>query len=315
MVSDEVRRAVRRAMAKGLSTEREIARSEGLSKTAVHRALIELDREMADSHRTRVRAGAGARSEGGPSEDDSEGADQSGNETERSTPPSVEEPGPSGSGPTPPPSPGEPQPGTTRTRHSPAGRSSKREADDSDQSEPADNRDPKDIEIERLSQELRGYKGRVSVLNRMLMSEAQAGSQQGMAGEEIAGRPSLAAFRKTWKSFAVNVMDLPKLAIQHGRSRAAEIASATLVPDLMSLVLSDPRNDRASYLRESVFHFVTDDAKLNIMLGNDEAGVRMRTLFLRVVARQVYTPSNIRLFERAVENLMPPGMMEAMGQG
>lgn len=174
-------------------------------------------------------------------------------------------------------------------------RTDRRDDERGSQEEPSS--DQKDQLIEQLQ-------ARIAVLiqsNEMSMRAAAKGT---VAGESVAGRPSLAAFREdTWRKMAGTVISLPAKTIKYGRDRTIELVAGTLQADLAVLALGAPPNPTVAKMRVATEHLISDRAKLAVMLGNDAAGRALRTIFLRAAIKYYFSPSVQKLFEKGVEQL------------
>lgn len=163
--------------------------------------------------------------------------------------------------------------------------------------------------------ELEMLRARVSALTQSLQAANAAAARGSVAGESVAGRPSLASLREdTWRRFAGTVIDLPKTALRLGRERTIELVAGTLLADLGMLALGPPPTPTIARMRSATEHLISDRGKLAVMIGNDAAGRRLRTLFLQSVVKYYYGPSVQRLFEKSMETMLPSEMMNMMGQ-
>ena len=162
--------------------------------------------------------------------------------------------------------------------------------------------DQKDAVIEMLQ-------ARVTALTQSMQSAISTAAKGSVAGESVAGRPSLAAYREeTWRRLAGAVIDLPNTAKRLGRERTIELVSGTLAADLAMLMLGPPPTPMVAQMRVATEHFLSDRAKLSVMIGNDAAGRYMRTLFLKSCIKYLYVPSVQRLFDKSMETLLPSQM-------
>lgn len=163
--------------------------------------------------------------------------------------------------------------------------------------------DPRDREIEML-------KARVIALTNAMQSAYGAAARGSVAGDSVAGRPSLASFREeTWRKFAGTVIDLPNTALRLGRERTLEIVMGTLLADLAVLALGPPPTPQIAIYRSSTEHLISDRAKLAVLIGNDPAGRRLRMLLLQSAVKYYFAPSVQRLFEKSIETLLPGDFM------
>jgi hypothetical protein len=153
-----------------------------------------------------------------------------------------------------------------------------------------------------------------SLVGRLSQLEA-ATSSGGIAADSVAGRPSLASFREnTWKRFAGAVMGLPDYVREHGREATEELIAATLTADLHTLALGPPPTPRIARMRNTLTHFLTNPAFLNVFMARDYAGQQLRMYFLKWVSDVFYRPSVAKLFDKSVENWLPPGGWGDYGQ-
>lgn len=134
---------------------------------------------------------------------------------------------------------------------------------------------------------------------------------QGVAGEDVAGRVAIARFRRqTWERLAEATMRLPFTVRRVGWGRTRLLAIAELLPDLNTLMLARPHSKEEAEFRRFVKHFITDPAKLAVLVRPTSEGEAMRGLFLEMAALYIYEPAIAKLFERSVETpWFPPGMM------
>lgn len=168
-------------------------------------------------------------------------------------------------------------------------------------------RDARDLKIAELE-------ARVAALTQSNQAAAAAAARGTVAGESVAGRPSLASFREeTWKRLAGTVISLPSTALRLGRERTIELVAGTLQADLAVLALGAPTTPLMAKMRVAVEHCVSDRAKLAVMMGNDVAGRQMRTIFLRSAVKFYFSPSVQQLFSKSIETLLPSQMGMEMG--
>lgn len=151
---------------------------------------------------------------------------------------------------------------------------------------------------------------RVIALTHSMQSAYSAAARGSVAGDSVAGRPSLASFREeTWRRFAGTVIGLPQTAIRLGREKTIELVMGTLLADLAVLALGPPPTPDIAKSRSATEHLLSDRAKLAVLIGNDSAGHRMRTLLLQSAVKYYFAPSVQRLFEKSIETLLPSDLM------
>lgn len=164
---------------------------------------------------------------------------------------------------------------------------------------------PEQAEIEML-------RARVAALTNSMQSAYSAAARGSVAGDSVAGRPSLASFREeTWRRFAGTVIGLPQTAIRLGRERTIELVMGTLLADLAVLALGPPPTITVAKFRSATEHLISDRAKLAVLIGDDAAGHRLRMLLLQSAVKYYFAPSVQRLFEKSIETLLPGDLMGA----
>jgi len=289
--SEESRQKVLKAMKEGLSHEREIAKRTGVSRSLVGKIRrAEKEREAEEKLRVAAdspNARAGARREKRLPDNQKQSGSQE--KSEKDDLPDGET---GGRGPHP--------LSTDEEIALIEGRSTRGAT-------PGKHASAKDAEIEML-------RAQVAALQSQYQSASMSAARSSVAGESVAGRPSLADFReKTWRNLASTVLGLPQTALRLGRERTIELSSGTLTADLAMLALGPPPTPLVAKMRVAVEHCVTDRAKFAVMIGNDAAGRMMRAIFLRSATRYYFGPSVQRLFEKSIETLLPSDLM-GMGQ-
>jgi hypothetical protein len=141
--------------------------------------------------------------------------------------------------------------------------------------------------------------------------EAARGNAEatGLAGEEIAGKPALAKYRRKWSEFSDAVLRLPRVAVEEGRSYALGEIARKLDADLRLFELDAPRGETEARERDRLRRFLDDPAFAAILMEPAPWADLFRRQFLSNAARVYLRPSLWRIYGRAPDE----GAMDRLG--
>lgn len=134
------------------------------------------------------------------------------------------------------------------------------------------------------------------------LAAARAGSEEeGVAADKVAGRPSLAGFRRTWSRFAHATLRLPDVRDEEGPQAVRLFVASELDSDLYLLSLTAPRGEREADERDRVRRAFDSPAMLAVLSRRERWADRFRAAVLSTAARSFFRPSVWATFDKAAE--------------
>lgn len=128
-----------------------------------------------------------------------------------------------------------------------------------------------------------------------------AASDEGIAHDELAGKPALAKYRRTWTEFADAVARLPDTLRKFGMGAVADDCAIDLSADLDVFELDAPRGAVAAALRDRLRRQLTHRGFQASLAASDGAGAYHRRTFLSMVARYFFRSSVQKVYHEAAE--------------
>jgi len=131
--------------------------------------------------------------------------------------------------------------------------------------------------------------------------KAQTG-EAGIEGDEVAGHPAVASFRKAWRGFTSTILRLPAERKAGGFPRVRLLASKALLSDLALFELIEPRGPIEARARDNLRRCFTHPSRLNKLSKPDGSGERFRALVMAEATRLHFRPSVWRVYEKTAED-------------
>lgn len=137
-----------------------------------------------------------------------------------------------------------------------------------------------------------------ALLSELAAARAEADAE-GIAPDEVAGKPAVAKLRRTWRRFTDAVLRLPTVAAKEGFLAARLVVAKELVPDLVVFEADAPRGDIEARDRDRLRRLLDNPAYVNLLMAPSEWADVARIQFLSQAARAYLRPTVWKLYEHA----------------
>lgn len=157
-------------------------------------------------------------------------------------------------------------------------------------------------EAETPDEESERLRARVEELSIELRAAREA-NVQGVAGDRVAGKKSVADLRTgTWRRFSNAVERLPIVRRSEGMREVRMRIASDLIPDLYLLGLEPPKGTVEARERDRLRRCLDHPAWQALLSRPDASADRLRILFLSQVARAYLRPSIYAVYENGSED-------------
>jgi hypothetical protein len=154
-------------------------------------------------------------------------------------------------------------------------------------------------ETSELREELERARARETYLMSELSAAQSAGAEDGIAPDEVAGKPAVAKFRRIFRKFSDAVLRLPATYRRHGHATAEMVIAKTLVADLELFELDAPRGTVESRERHRLRAMLVSPAFKALLMRDEPWAEHARIQFLNGVARSFFRPSVWRSYQHS----------------
>lgn len=165
----------------------------------------------------------------------------------------------------------------------------------------------------KASDDLRDQLERARAREAILLSELAAAraeaDSEGIAPDEVGGKPAVAKLRRTWARFTDAVLRLPAVAAREGFNAARLVVARQLVPDLVLFEADAPRGDIEARERDRLRRLLDNPAYVNVLMVPSDWADVARIQFLAQAARAFLRPTVWKLYEHAPDE----GVLDRQG--
>lgn len=147
-----------------------------------------------------------------------------------------------------------------------------------------------------------------SLLNELSAARGEADAE-GIAPDEVAGKPAVAKYRRLWMRFSLAVTRLPAVRRQRGYAVAEMTVARDLVGDLQLFEADAPRGKAEVRERDRLRRMLTSPAFKTLLMRDDAWADTARVQFLSQVARAFLRPSIWTIIDKSPDE----GALDRLG--